>query len=86
MVNLVKTYAMQETIEPLKPVGKFLMYGVAGAALMGVGILLLALALLRGLQTVDFFEGNFSILAYGIVSLVVLALAGLLGRSIMKGV
>lgn len=86
VVDLVKTYAMQETIEPLKPVARFVGFGAAGAALMGVGILLLSLALLRGLQTIDFFDGNWSILAYGIVSLIVLAIAGLLGQRIMKGV
>ncbi len=85
VVNLIKAYALQETVEPLKPIGKFVAFGLAGAALIGVGILLLSLALLRGLQTIDFFDGNWSVLPYLIVSVAVLAVAGVLGSRITKG-
>ena len=84
VVNLIKGYAMQETVEPLKPIGKFVAFGAAGGILMGLGILLMSLAMLRGLQTVDFFDGNFSLLAYLAVGLTVLAIAGLLASRIKK--
>lgn len=84
VVNLVKAYAMQETVEPLKPIGKFVAFGAAGGILMGLGILLMSLALLRGLQTIDFFEGNWSLLAYLAVGAAVLAIAGLLASRIKK--
>ncbi len=84
VVNLVKAYAMQETVEPLKPIGKFVAFGAAGGILMGLGILLMSLAMLRGIQTIDFFDGNFSLLAYLAVGLTVLAIAGLLASRIKK--
>ncbi len=84
VVNLIKAYAMQETVEPLKPIGKFVAFGAAGGILMGLGILLMSLAMLRGLQTVDFFDGNWSLLAYLAVGLTVLLIAGLLGSRIKK--
>lgn len=84
VVNLIKGYAMQETVEPLKPIGKFVAFGAAGGVLMGLGLLLMSLAMLRGLQTIDFFEGNWSLLAYLAVGAAVLAVAGLFASRIKK--
>ncbi len=86
LVELVKGYALQETVEPLKPVGTFIMWGAAGALLMGTGIFLLCLALLRFLQTLDVFDGNFTVFPYLIISVVVFALCGLFGTQITKGI
>jgi hypothetical protein len=49
--QLVRDYAKQETIDPLKSIGRFLGYGLAGAVLLGLGTLFAVLAILRGLQT-----------------------------------
>ena len=49
--QLTRDYAKQETIDPLKSLGRFLGRGIAGAALVALGLLFGALAVLRGLQT-----------------------------------
>ena len=61
LVDLVVAYAKQETVEPLKRLGKSVAFGVAGAVLVGIGALFLALSALRALQTeIDTFAGNWS--------------------------
>ncbi len=74
--GLTKDYARQETIEPLKGVGRYLGYGAAGALLLGIGVILLMLAGLRALQTEtgDALDGNLSWLPYLIVLVVASAL------------
>ncbi len=55
---LTKDYAKQETVEPLKGVGRYVAFGFAGAFLGAFGVAMLLLALLRALQThVDAFYG-----------------------------
>lgn len=51
--TLVVGYAKQETINPLKTLGRYLGFGLAGSLMIGMGLSLLLLALLRGLQQVD---------------------------------
>lgn len=51
LVDLVKTYAKQQTIGPLRNAGRWLSFGVAGAILLGVGLMLVLLGLLRLIQT-----------------------------------
>jgi hypothetical protein len=72
--ELIVAYFKQETVEPLKDLGRFLAYGVAGSAVIGLGVSLLLLGGLRLLQTEtgDAFEGNWSWVPY----LTVLAAAG----------
>ena len=74
--GLTKDYARQETVEPLKGVGRYLTYGATGALLLGVGVILLMLAGLRALQTEtgDTLDGNLSWLPYFIVLVVASAL------------
>ncbi len=50
VIDLVKGYARQETIGPLKHDGRWIGFGVAGALLLGSGGALVALGLLRLLQ------------------------------------
>jgi hypothetical protein len=50
-VQLVLAYAKQETVDPVVKQVKALGKGVAGAALMALGTLLLAIGFLRALQT-----------------------------------
>lgn len=49
--QLIRDYTKQETIDPLKSIGRFLGFGLAGAVLLALGMLFAALAILRGLQT-----------------------------------
>jgi hypothetical protein len=69
-------YAKQETIDPLRGLGRFLGFGIGGAVMFGLGSILLLLAGLRALQTETdtTFTGNLSWIPY----LIVVAGAGLL--------
>ncbi|MBI2710751.1 MAG: hypothetical protein HYX34_13820 [Actinobacteria bacterium] len=49
--DLLRSYAKQETIDPLKQLKGFVTFGLAGAALLGIGVSVLAVAVLRVLQT-----------------------------------
>jgi hypothetical protein len=79
--DLLVAYAKQETIDPLRDLGRWLAWGLAGSILLMVGVPLLALAVLRGLQTQtgDTFAGAWSVVPYVIV---VVLLAGVAAASI----
>ena len=51
--ELLKSYAQQETIDPLKGLGRYLGFGIGGAAALSLGIFFLAMSALRVLQTRD---------------------------------
>ena len=74
---LTKGYARQETVDPLKGVGRYLAYGGIGALLGSLGVILLMLSLLRALQTETgtTFHGNWSWAPYMIVLVVAGAVA-----------
>jgi tetrahydromethanopterin S-methyltransferase subunit B len=76
--DLVRAYAKQETVEPLKGILRFVGFGIAGGVSLSIGLLLLALGGLRGLQTLDTFDGNLSWAPYGIVVAVAMLLVALL--------
>lgn len=48
--DLVVAYAKQETVDPLRNLGWYLFYGLAGAVSIATGIIFGLLALLRALQ------------------------------------
>ena len=76
MQRLLVDYAKQETVEPLKTLGRYLGLGIAGAIVMFMGVFFIGLATLRLLQSLDTFEGGswMSTLPY-LVAIVVLGLA-----------
>lgn len=82
--DLVVTYAKQETIVPIKGLGRFISFGVAGSLLLANGLLLLMLAILRVLQTEldDTFDGNWSFAPYLITLIACGVIAGLSARAI----
>jgi hypothetical protein len=76
LVYLVRDYAKQETVGPLKGAGRWIGYGVAGALLLGVGLVLVLLGLLRLIQAEwdRAASGSLSWLAYLIVLVVCVGL------------
>jgi hypothetical protein len=84
--QLVRDYAKQETIDPLKSIGRFLGLGLAGATLVAVGLVFGVLAILRVLQqeTGDTFEGTWDFVPYIVAAVFCLAVIGLCVRSITK--
>lgn len=77
--ELVIAYAKQETIEPIKGLGRFLAFGLLGSFLLSIGTLMLVLAGLRALQTEtgSMFSGNFSWVPYLVVFVAALGLGGI---------
>jgi hypothetical protein len=67
--DLIVAYLRQETVVPLKQLGRYLAFGIAGSLLMGVGVILWSLGLLRLLQTQtgSTFTGDWSWVPYLIV-------------------
>lgn len=84
--ELTTSYAKQETIDPLKGLGRFLGYGVPGAVALAVGVALEMLALLRFLQTETStsFTGNLSWVPYLIATTVGVVFIGLSVRRVTK--
>ena len=86
LLDLVRAYAKQETVEPLKGLGRFVAFGIAGALLLGTGLVLLAVGVLRVLQTEtgDTFDGNWSWAPYLIVLALCAIVIALVGSRIGK--
>ena len=76
VIDFVKTYAKQETLDPLKGAGRWLGWGAAAAFTMGLGLMIVLLGVLRVVQTeVDrLATGSLSWGAYGVTLIVTLAL------------
>ena len=62
--GLLKRYVRQETVEPLRAAGRFLLFGLLGASLMGLGTVLLVGGGLRGLQSSGRLDGSWSWVPY----------------------
>lgn len=81
--ELVVAYTKQETIDPLKALGRYAGFGVGGSVLLGVGIMFLEIGMLRLLQGwgpphAQNFTGNWSWVPYAIVVVGSFIVAGLL--------
>lgn len=70
MWDLSLAYAKQETVDPLRGLGRYLGYGMGGSIVFGLGSVLLLLSALRALQTEtgSTFTGSLSFVPYLIVS------------------
>lgn len=77
--TLTVDYAKQEIKDPLKGIGSFLAWGTLSFFLMGTGSVLLALGMLRALQTEtgSSFTGSLSFLPYVFVLLAAIAALGI---------
>jgi uncharacterized membrane protein YidH (DUF202 family) len=76
--RMVLAYFRQETVEPVRNLGRFIGFGVAGSLVLGMGVVLLVLAALRFFQTEtgSTFHGHLSWVPYVIMLVVALVLAG----------
>ncbi len=88
--DMVVAYTRQETVDPLKTLGRHLGFGIGGALVIGTGWIFALMALLRGLQRISLFNrplqvagGSWSWVPYLIVTVVGIVVAGLYGRMVM---
>jgi hypothetical protein len=87
VIQLVKDYARQETLGPLRGAGRWLALGLAGAILIGFGTILLVLGVLRLFQNefAPTFSGRWmSLLPYVIAFAFSLVVIGLAASRIVK--
>jgi ABC-type Fe3+ transport system permease subunit len=76
--SLLRSYARQETVDPLKSLGRSLGWGLLGAVLMSASLMFGALAVLRVLQSeTTVFNDRLSWLPYLIVAVLMVAVIGL---------
>ena len=70
--DLLVAYAKQETVDPLRNLGRYVGFGLAGMALLTLGTFFLGMSLLRFLQTMvgGVFDGFWSWVPYLIVMVV----------------
>jgi hypothetical protein len=85
--KLTVDYLKQEALDPLKGLGRFLLWGVAGSLAIAVGILLLLVGVLRLLQTETgtALTGNWSWVPYFAVGLIGLAVVAAAAWRITAG-
>jgi hypothetical protein len=81
--TLLVSYAKQETIDPLRNLGRYLAYGLGGMALITLGVFLLGLSVLRSMQSMtgDLFAGFWSWVPYLVV---VLGFAGVIALAVSR--
>lgn len=82
--TLVRDYAKQETVDPLKGLATFVKWGLIGSVLVGIGVIELTVAVLRVVQTEggDAVDGWVSPVPY-LVTLVVAGVVLLLTKRAM---
>jgi hypothetical protein len=77
--ELILTYLKQETLDPLKALGRFVAFGLAGAVCLSLGAVLIGVGGLRAFETEGHVHlgGNWSWAPYLIVVAVCALFAGL---------
>lgn len=87
VVQLVVEYVKQETLGPLRGLGRFMLFGIIGSLALCVGLILLLVGLLRLLQaqTGSTFAGHLSWVPYALVAVVAILVVGLAIWRISKG-
>jgi len=86
-LQLVIDYIKQETLSPLKGLGRYLLFGIVGSLTLCAGLVLLLIALLRALQTRvrTTFGGDLDWLPYVIVCAAAVLCISLAAWRITKG-
>jgi len=85
--QLTVDYLKQETVEPLRGLGRFLYMGIAGSFFLAGGILLILIGVLRLLQTETgtALTGDFSWVPYAVVVVLGIAIIGVAAWRITAG-
>jgi hypothetical protein len=85
LVDLLKGYARQETVDPLKSLGRFVGFGAGAAVCWGIAGTLITVGVIRVLQveTRDLFDGNWSWVPY-IAALVLSSAGAVLSLKLIK--
>jgi hypothetical protein len=86
-VQLVIAYIKQETLTPLRGLGRYIMFGVAGSVALAIGLVILSVAFLRLLQgeTGSTFTGDWSWAPYLICTVAVLLVAAVAVLAVTRG-
>ena len=86
-VRLIVAYVKQETLDPVKGLGRYILFGIVGSVAISIGLAVLAVGLLRLLQgeTGTTFTGNLSWIPYVICTVVVVFVAYLAVRAVGRG-
>lgn len=84
--RMLVAYAKQETVDPLKALGRYLGFGVGGALLLFLGSFFIGLGVLRLVQTFEAFGGSSwaSTVPYLITIAVLALIVGLLALSLRR--
>ncbi len=85
LIDLTVTYAKQETIDPLRTIGKRVGLGVLGSAIASVGLIFLVVGVLRLVQVEARLGGTMSWVPYLAAFLVAGAVAALALKQIGGG-
>ncbi len=75
---LITTYLKEQTLMPLKRIGRYVGFGIAGSFFIAIGLFLVSLGFLRYLQTLSPFDDTFSFAPYLLVIVADLAVVGIL--------
>ena len=78
LYELVKNYIRQQTLVPLKRIGRYIGFGFVGSVFMSLGLLLLSIGFLRYLQTLSSFKETYSFVPYLLVSVADFVFIGIL--------
>ncbi len=86
LVEMIIGYIKQETLAPLKSLGRFVGFGIAGSIFLTFGLVLGLVAELRALQTATGeFQGNLSWIPYLIVVITALCLIAIAAWRVVSG-
>ena len=86
-VQLVVDYVKQETLTPLRGLGRFILFGVVGSVALAIGLVILSVAFLRLLQgeTGSTFTGDWSWVPYLICTVAVVLVAAIAVLAVSRG-
>ena len=63
-------YIADETLKPIKTLGRFILFGVIGSVFVGLGVVLISVGVLRYFETFSVFRGSLSWIPYAVLVVV----------------